>query len=192
MTEQRLFKFLTPQRTGGYSGYRWPEIGVWTPRIPEAKGLSLCERGYHILAADQLVGDYMHEELYEVGWAGNILRDGEKCAARQAKLIQKIETWNARTQRIFAADCAERVLPIYEKQFPNEKRVRACIQAARDFADGKITDKELAAARDACAAACAAGDAAWAAAWDAEQKWQREHLKEMLGIYEEAEQQRSA
>jgi hypothetical protein len=72
--------------------------------------------------------------------------------------------------RLFAADCAEMVIPIYEKEYPNDKRPRLAIQAARDYANGLITLEELAAARDAArdaawaAAGAAAGDAAWAAA----------------------------
>jgi hypothetical protein len=61
--------------------------------------------------------------------------------------------------RLFATDCAEMVLPIYEKQYPNDNRPRKAIQAARDYANGLITAEEL---NDA---AGAAADAARAAAW---------------------------
>ena len=43
------------------------------------------------------------------------------------------------------ADVAEMVLPIWEKQYPDDKRPGEAIQAARDFADGKITKVELSA-----------------------------------------------
>ena len=68
--------------------------------------------------------------------------------------------------RLFAADCAERVLCLYEKDYPDDTRVRDCINAVREFANGKISQEELAradAAR-ADAARAAAGAAAWAAA----------------------------
>ena len=66
--------------------------------------------------------------------------------------------------RLFAADCAELVLPIFEKQYPNDDRPRKAIQAVRDYANGLISAEELDAARDAAgAAASAAWDAAWAA-----------------------------
>ena len=64
--------------------------------------------------------------------------------------------------RLFAADCAELVLPIFEKDYPNDKRPSLAIQAARDYANGLITMEELRAA-----ASDAASDAAWAAASDA-------------------------
>ena len=73
--------------------------------------------------------------------------------------------------RLFAASCAEHVLPIYEQQYPDDKRVRLCIEASRRFAYGEITDTELAHAGVAAwaawgAAARVARVAAWAA-WGA-------------------------
>ena len=62
--------------------------------------------------------------------------------------------------RLFAADCAEMVLPIYENQYPNDDRPRKAIQAARDYANGLITAAACAAAR------AAASDAARAATRD--------------------------
>ena len=56
----------------------------------------------------------------------------------------------------FACRCAEHVLHIYEEKYPDDKRPRLAIEAARAC----ITDKSPA----AWAAARAAGDAAWAAA----------------------------
>jgi hypothetical protein len=62
--------------------------------------------------------------------------------------------------RHIAADFAESVLHIYEAEYPNDNRPRLAIQAARDFADGKINNADRAAARvDAARAA----DNAWSA-----------------------------
>ena len=80
----------------------------------------------------------------------------------------------------FACRCAEHVLHFYEDKYPDDKRPRLAIEAARQC----ITDKSL-------AAEVAAGDAAWAAtwaaeaaagdaAWAAEEKWQTEQLLELL------------
>jgi hypothetical protein len=69
--------------------------------------------------------------------------------------------------RLFAADCAESVLHIYEKQYPNDDRPRKAIQAARDYANGVIGKDELDAARAAAWDAAEAARAAWAAAGDA-------------------------
>ena len=74
--------------------------------------------------------------------------------------------------RLVAADFAEQVLPIWQKYAPDDKRPSQAIEAARDFAHGRINADQLsaawAAAREAGDAAVAAdGEAAWAAAWDA-------------------------
>ena len=59
------------------------------------------------------------------------------------------------------ADMAQSVLHIYEKEYPDDKRPRDCIQAVRDFADGKINKQELVEKRKAYAAAAAAYAAAF-------------------------------
>ena len=70
-----------------------------------------------------------------------------------------------RDARLFACACAKSVLKYYEKQYPDEKRVRDCINTAIRYAKGKATKEELDAAW--AAADAAARDAAWAAAWAA-------------------------
>jgi len=62
--------------------------------------------------------------------------------------------------RLFACACAEHVVPIYEIKYPNDNRVRLCIEASRKFAYGEITKLEL---LEAARAAWAAAGAAWAA-----------------------------
>lgn len=61
------------------------------------------------------------------------------------KQHKAIATW--------AADCAERVLPLFERAKPGDSRVKAAISAARRWAGGKIT---MADARKAAVAAHAA------------------------------------
>ncbi len=65
--------------------------------------------------------------------------------------------------RLYAADCAERILYSYEAKYPDDKRPRLAIEAARQYARGKITADARAAAGAAAWAAWAARDAAWAA-----------------------------
>jgi hypothetical protein len=82
-----------------------------------------------------------------------------------------------RRLRLWMADCAARVLHIYENHAPADKRVRDAITAARAYARGEISYAARAAARDAArdaaraagaAAGAAARAAARAAAWDAD------------------------
>ena len=69
-----------------------------------------------------------------------------------------------RIARLFACGCAEAVLPIFEREHPDDERPRKAIETARRFVVGDATGKELA---EAGAAACAARAATRAAAWDA-------------------------
>ena len=84
-----------------------------------------------------------------------------------------------RLARLFACDCAESVLNIYERDYPNDDRPRNAVRVAREFAEGRATNDQLAAAQDAALAAAraaaraaaqaAARDAAWVAALAAAQ-----------------------
>ena len=69
----------------------------------------------------------------------------------------------------FACDCAERVLPIYEKSYPTDKRPRSAIKVTRKWLRGEANDAARDEARAAAwdAARDAARDAAWTAARDA-------------------------
>ena len=58
---------------------------------------------------------------------------------------------DAKTPRLWACDCAERVLPIFESDRPGDLRPRDAIRASRRYARGEI--------------GAAARDAAWDAAW---------------------------
>jgi len=90
--------------------------------------------------------------------------------------------------RLFACDCAERVLHLFEAEYPEDSRPRQAIETSRKFANGEAPIEELAAARAAAWAAAGAWDAAaaaWdaaAAAWagDAEREWQIGRLRQLL------------
>ena len=98
----------------------------------------------------------------------------------------------------FAVACAEHGLPIFEEKYPEDKRPRLALEAAKS---GKLTKEILDAAADAasayayCTAAAAAAAAYYAAtaaaAWSAatnyaatnyaeEKQWQKELLIKML------------
>ena len=90
-----------------------------------------------------------------------------------------VRLMDARTQRIFACDCAERALG-RERDAGREPDARSwrAVEVSRLYAGGKATDAELDAAR--AAAGAAAWDAAGAAAWAAEIEWQIAHLAGMM------------
>ena len=86
-------------------------------------------------------------------------------------LYSLIEQLSECDQRLFACDCAERVLHIYENEHPDDRRPHVAVEVARRYANGKATTEKLAAARAAASAA----------AWAAESEWQTEQLMKLLG-----------
>jgi hypothetical protein len=60
-----------------------------------------------------------------------------------------VEALSAKSQRLYAADCAEHVLHFYEEKYPNDPRLREAIRVARRFAEGHASKAEL---QEACAA----------------------------------------
>lgn len=159
---------------------QWPEPGQWRsvegPVVP-------CENGLHICTLDQLTG-WLGPEVWtvEVADDAEVVTEADKIVVSRARLIERLETWNERTTRLFACDCAEHVLHLFESRYPDDARPREAIIAARRYANGEATDTELSAAR--AAARAADGAAAWAAAWAAdgaaERTWQTARLGQYL------------
>ena len=183
---KKYFKVLSADNlccNGGSTDLAWslpvenPD-GTWTPGewMPEVQGdLEFCANGYHLTDTEHLLS-WLNASVYEAEPSEEKLAGNDKIVCRSVRLLRKMH-WSDRIARLFACDCAERTLPIFEKDYPDDKRPRHAVEVARLYADGKASESELAAARDAAtdatwaaatdAARAAAWDAAWAAAWDA-------------------------
>jgi hypothetical protein len=66
-------------------------------------------------------------------------------------LVRKCEL-TLTQKRQFALHCAKHVLPIFEGKYPNDDRVRNCINVTEKFLNGEATQQELNTARSAYAA----------------------------------------
>ena len=86
-----------------------------------------------------------------------------------------------RVARLFACDCAQLILPLFEKEYLNDNRPRNAIEVARKFANGEVSLVELTAASNAAWAA--ASNAAWAAASDAARDAAWANQEQMLRKY---------
>ncbi len=138
---------------GGTGRYHPSE---WMPHIARVEP---CRSGYHACRVDQLVG-WLGPVMWEAEYRDEPQHAGNKMVGAQIRLVRQIEGWNDRAARLFAADCAERVLPIFEAVYPDDARPRVAVETARRFAVGAATRRELDAALTAAAAARAA---AWPA-----------------------------
>ena len=142
--------------------------------------LEPCRNGLHIVTLEQLpewLGEAIHPVL-EV--SEERVDGGDKWVVRWAVIGPAYDTWNERSARHFAADCAARALrEVKKKHGWSDKRSDAAVRAARLYADGKIDDAARSAAWSAArsaarsaawsaarsAALSAAESAAWSAAW---------------------------
>ena len=157
----KYYKTTKQNRNGTHTNFQYPEINIWT--APVEGELVACENGYHFCTIEQLP-QWLDEEIYEIEVDGEILECDNKSVARSIRLVKKLN-WNEKKARLFAADCAERVLHIFEEKYPDDDRPRKAIEAARKFAYGEISREELDAARDAAYYACAISYAACDAAY---------------------------
>jgi len=147
------YKILNDDMTSIYGKGKWI-LGEW---MPEIEGdLVACKNGYHLCRREDLV-HWLGPRIFEAEYRGDRVDSDNKIVVREVRIIREVTTWNERTARLFACDCAERALALVTD--PDDRSVDA-IRVARLYADGKATDKELFAA---WSAASAAVSAAWAA-----------------------------
>lgn len=135
---QKFYKTTLAGGVGRHSDFQWSlptknKPGEWMPRIEE---VVRCKSGYHFCRRKDLI-QWLNTEIYEIEVRGQIARYYNKCICHQARLVRRCENWTAQTARLFVADCAERLLNIFEETFPEDTRARLTIDAARSLALGR-------------------------------------------------------
>lgn len=122
--------------------------GAWTERVEEPV---LCERGYHACRPQDII-HWLGPVIWECECEG-VIEGSDKIVCERIRLIRKVESWTERTARLFAADCAESCLAAYESQYPGDDRPRRAVQAARDYAEGRMRAEDMSAAWSAAESA---------------------------------------
>ena len=122
-------KFLEMGRRPSF-GEKWASPLNWSEAIP----------GY-VLSRKQDIHHWIAPTLWVIEAEG-VVPDGNKVVAKRARLIRQVEEWNEKNQRLFAGDCAERVLRIVEKKYPKDWRFKAAMNTARRLANGQVAEKE--------------------------------------------------
>ena len=116
--------------------------------------LQLCENGMH--ASEDILSALSYAPgpiLSLVELSGETKLGSDKVCARYRKHLRVVDITPQLQE--FALWCAEEVLPIFEKRFPDDTRPRKCIEVTRDFLKGNATRDELLKARSAAYAAYA-------------------------------------
>jgi hypothetical protein len=100
------YKFLRSGRIGPFSGYRWPEPGVW---VEADRGDPLtCRAGVHACRVEDLPW-WLTDELWEVELEDRQVRVAEhKIVARAGRLRTRIDRWTEACARDYAEACAWR------------------------------------------------------------------------------------
>ncbi len=189
LTKNTLYKILGKNGkpcNGGAGKWFLPKgnrPGKWMPAIGQ---LVPCSSGYHLCRQKDLI-IWLGPTIWIAEAKGKQITCETKLVVQQARLIRQLKTWNERTARLFACDCAKHVLKYCERYCSTDKRPREAIEIARKFAKGEATGEELAAAwaaawdtAEAASAWDTARGAAWAAARGAERKWQARKLMQYL------------
>ena len=170
------YKFLNKAGRGivSYSGnLRW-KIGEWNTCDPDR--LELCQYGLHASKKVYQAFSYVQGDvLAEVECRGKHLDDDDKQVWSEMR-ITRAWKWQKKDSVALSIFAAEMCLKEYEKLYPNDKRPRDAIEAAKAVLLHN-TAKNRSAAWSA--AWSAAGSAAGSAAIRKIDRWMSNHVKEL-------------
>jgi len=165
----KLYKFFAAGGISVFQKTAWPmpvngAPGAWLPGVEGP--LKLCVNGYHACRAEW-TALWAAEVLAEVEIGGEMIEEEEKlCGRGPARILRVVTGWTAPVMIGWAVDCAEHVLPVYERSHPDDARVRRCIEVTRRFLRGEATREELDNARVAAEEAWAIARASAWFGWD--------------------------
>lgn len=102
----KAYKFLRPDGTGVFTGFRWPlpsaGPGEWV-----RSDLDPCHSGIHACRPGQLPL-WIGRALYEIELEGEIVDDATKLVASRGRLLRRIEAWDERAYDDYTSMCAHR------------------------------------------------------------------------------------
>jgi hypothetical protein len=202
------YKFLRADRTGPFSGFRWPGPGVW---VQASRDLAACRRGIHGCRTRDLPW-WLGEELWEIELGGEVEIGQHKLVAPAGRLASLIDGWTTPCANEFAEACARRardravgaLIRVGQRQAANQLATRETLedslstarQLAADFSDihvsltiagdGAFYALSGAAAMSAYIAAHAALRLEGPAGYAAERTWQSRWLADRLGLRHDA------
>ena len=141
------------------------KVGEWQK---ESKALK-CEQGFH---ASERIIDAMRfvncEVLARVEVKGKCDKEDDKQCWTEMRIVEAYE-WTKQDSVKLSIFAAELSLKNFEKVFPDDKRPREAIEAAKKWLE-KPTKANESAARSAAWSAWSAAWSAWSA-WSAESAW---------------------
>jgi hypothetical protein len=97
------YKFLRPGAVGPFSGFAWP-VGPW---VTADARVTRCRAGIHGCRAEDLPW-WLQEELWVAELADPVTEAERKVVASRARLVARVDAWNAESSQAFADACARR------------------------------------------------------------------------------------
>lgn len=163
-----VIKWSLPQRDN--NGNWIP--GDWMPPVRDDDYLAMITNDDELICYDDIILEHnlidnLAPRIFVVEMGNEVVNYemeyyDEGCDDRdyivRRRLISEVESWNESLARNFACDCAEKVLPIYEKIYPGDDRPRKAIAAARRFAQQEGSYEEMKEAFAMTDAACHESD----------------------------------
>lgn len=162
MKNKTCYKFLRliDGKIKSENGNQIWEIGKWYKIKDE---LNMCHVGFHCSEEIYQAFSYVQGEiLAEVEVRGEHLSEKDKEVWSEMKII-KAWKWQKKDSVALAIYSAELVLPNFEKEYPEDKRPRQAIEAAKGVLFEDTEENRSAAESAAVAALTAARSAALAA-----------------------------
>ena len=152
----KLYKFLRANLKSDNGTNRDWEIGTWR----KEDDIDICNKGFHSSKTPlQSLGYVKGEIIAEVEVRGeSIIQDDKECWSEMC--IVKAWHWTKEDSVSLAIFCAEQVLDIFEKKYPNDDRPRKAIEVAKAWLASPTKENAYAAANAAVYAADATNAAA--------------------------------
>jgi hypothetical protein len=102
----KAYKFLRPDGTGVFTGFRWPlpngALGDWV-----RADLEPCRSGIHACKPQHLPL-WIGRALYEVELDGEIADDAMKVVASRGRLVRRVDGWDEQAYADYTRMCADR------------------------------------------------------------------------------------
>jgi hypothetical protein len=100
------YKFLHPDGTSVFTGFRWPlpdgRPGEWVDAPPDP-----CRSGVHACRVRDLPL-WAGRTLYEIELDGEIMEERMKVVASRGRLVRRIEAWDDERRDAYTRMCADR------------------------------------------------------------------------------------
>jgi hypothetical protein len=160
MKKKQLYKFLRTGLKSGSGNHTW-KVGEWY----KEQDIEICNRGFHASNTPREAFEYVQGEVLAlVEGNGKSIEQDDKSCWEEMRVV-KAYHWTKADSVAYSIFASELVLANFEKAFPNDKRPREAIEAAKKWLGEPTSANE-----SAWSAAVRSAAAAWSAAESAKKK----------------------